>query len=426
MLSRLVEKPEGHRKKRHTEPSRPRLVIESRRPPSDKIQRRKSVPTPADPRAAALAVFDLMRPPPRPVASNPSHQLGRLLQSEKLRGTTQERDPSAKRSDYRYFSRDVRFVLCEDLLHQEATMWAHEYPKYPAPPKPSRRASDATAPSSSMSKKSEKASKEEGAPWPELIADPRAYFPFAAFDEKAERRRVEREARQDAEHEEFNRRKLAMKRQKARARRAQPVEQDDDADADLEVDEGFDGDQPVYLRAPEYDEAASGLGGVDASVATGSGAYWGASGNSMSLSAATTMNPGSFSTLHGLGIGPDGGVTLPSHLHNILRPTQFPFSFPVAGSETTQQQSTTVRPSEKKTSAGLRRTKSVGGLRVQVHKKETTKAKSGFCENCRKRYDDLKVHVRSTRHIEFADQDANFATLDVELARVERRRLPIQ
>ncbi|KAG5220478.1 Dfp1/Him1, central region-domain-containing protein [Salix suchowensis] len=61
------------------------------------------------------------------VSATTQQSLSRLLQSERLNGTC-ERDPSERRHDFRYFSKDSYFVLVEDLHQEFATIAAHEYP----------------------------------------------------------------------------------------------------------------------------------------------------------------------------------------------------------------------------------------------------------------------------------------------------------
>jgi regulatory subunit for Cdc7p protein kinase len=95
-------------------------------------------------------------------APRPQRALTRLLQSEKIHGST-ERDPTQKRHDYRYFSRAAYFVLVEDLRQELATLIAHEYP-------PSKRDGSLKT------------------PWPTLHCHPHSRGPFIVFDEKEKKR----------------------------------------------------------------------------------------------------------------------------------------------------------------------------------------------------------------------------------------------
>lgn len=95
-------------------------------------------------------------------APRPQRALTRLLQSEKIHGST-ERDPTQKRHDYRYFTRATHFVLVEDLRQELATLIAHEYP-------PSKRDGSLKT------------------PWPTLHCHPQSRGPFIVFDEKEKKR----------------------------------------------------------------------------------------------------------------------------------------------------------------------------------------------------------------------------------------------
>jgi regulatory subunit for Cdc7p protein kinase len=169
---------------------------------------------------------------------------------------------------------------------------------------------------------------------------------------------------------------------------------------------------------------------------TDSIAYWAASGNSMPLSATTT----SFASLRGLSIGSNNTIALPPTLRNSLKIAQrFPAprgekeNTPVllsgtgttTGGDTTDAERDRVKMPPPAPAAGaLRRSKSMGGLRTQVHGKELARrAKmAGYCENCRDRFSDLAGHIKTRRHVRFANESANFASLDVELLRVARVR----
>jgi regulatory subunit for Cdc7p protein kinase len=101
--------------------------------------------------------------------------LSRLLQSERLHGTT-ERDPNEKRLGFHYFSKNSYFLLVEDLNDEIATIHASEYPI-----------------------KKGRDGKEFG-DWPVLYCHPRARGPFIEFD-RHEARRAERAERQEKARE---------------------------------------------------------------------------------------------------------------------------------------------------------------------------------------------------------------------------------
>ena len=116
----------------------------------------------------------------------PQHNLARLLQNEKVNGTT-ECDPNQKRHGFHYFSRGVCFVLLEDMRQELATIAAHEYPVIK--------------------------DKDAKTPWPMLHCHPNSRNPFAPFDDR-ERRRWERmQQAEEAEEAERARRKKSQMRQ---------------------------------------------------------------------------------------------------------------------------------------------------------------------------------------------------------------------
>ncbi|KAH7096429.1 hypothetical protein BKA62DRAFT_662815 [Auriculariales sp. MPI-PUGE-AT-0066] len=369
-------------------------------------------------RTAALQAL-APKPPSRPAAApaRVSQQLGRLLQSEKLRGTTEERDPTAKRADYRYFNRGVYFSLCEDLNHREVTLWAHEYPRYSVPvPRPSDHA------------KSKAALKDDNPPWPVLHADPRANNPFAPYNEKVEQRRVKREQEAQQFDDLVHRRKLDLKRQKANRIRAlaeesgHPPAAREQLMGDLHVD--------IVMTRPAQDEPdASAMNGTGLGTdACGSAAYWGASGNSIPLSATTTTT--SFAALRELSFGRDNSIVFPAAMNSTLKLVgpAFPAATPVPATDSGKENAPVANPSVDRArmpppnANAIRRSKSVGSLRVQVHKKEKA-SKGGYCENCRVRFEDIHEHVKGKKHVRWASEETNFSALDVELARVARRRL---
>ncbi|KAF8271258.1 Dfp1/Him1, central region-domain-containing protein [Lactarius quietus] len=110
-----------------------------------------------------------------PAATAPQ-TLSRLLQSERLHGTT-ERDPNEKRLGFHYFSKNSYFILVEDLNDELATIHALEYPI-----------------------KKGRDGKESG-DWPILYCHPRARGPFIEYD-RNEARRAERAERQERAREE--------------------------------------------------------------------------------------------------------------------------------------------------------------------------------------------------------------------------------
>ena len=127
--------------------------------------------------------LDLPENPPIGPTSQPGTNsqrvLTRLLQSERIHGTS-ERDPTQKRHDFRYFSKSSYFVLVEDLRQELATIAAHEY----------------EIPKARDGKTS----------WPTLYCHPCARGPFIAFDEK-EKKRWERQQQVEKNREDENNKK---------------------------------------------------------------------------------------------------------------------------------------------------------------------------------------------------------------------------
>lgn len=119
---------------------------------------------------------------PTSTVTNNQRNLTRLLASERLHGTT-ERDPTQKRHDFRYFSKNSYFVLVEDMRQELATIHTLEYPIHKG-----------------------RDGKERGA-WPILHCHPHSRGPFVEFDER-ERRRWEK-TRRGEEDQEIERRQRA-------------------------------------------------------------------------------------------------------------------------------------------------------------------------------------------------------------------------
>ncbi|KAF7321407.1 DBF4-type domain-containing protein [Mycena kentingensis (nom. inval.)] len=124
----------------------------------------------------------------------PQRSLSRLLQSERLHGTT-ERDPTQKRHDHKYFNRNTYFLLVEDLKEELAPIAVQEYliPR-------GRDAATAKV------------------PWPVLYCHPNARGPFTQFDEKekkrwekAQRMELEEAGEREAQQQERMRRAMIRK-----------------------------------------------------------------------------------------------------------------------------------------------------------------------------------------------------------------------
>ncbi|KAF5370611.1 hypothetical protein D9758_002074 [Tetrapyrgos nigripes] len=311
--------------------------------------------------------------------SAPVRSLTRLLQSERIHGTT-ERDPTQKRHDFTYFSKGSCFVLVEDMRGELATIAAHEYP---AP----KRGSSKT-------------------PWPMLYCDPRSRGPFIAFDEKEKRRwekmqQIEKQAKKDQEEE--NRDKLRRFEEAVRMKEAQQEIKRGGGDLRRSVSminlKRRDCMEDNDLEASNFDSAnASGY------LASGTGAYMAASGNSVTITSATGTTSTSNNPLR---------RQLPSALRMLAN--QEVLTSRKAGG---QKASLMGPPPVPERHAILKKSKSTNTLRLS---KREEGSKPGYCESCRVRFDDFKQHVKSARHRKFAVNDANFAQLDVVLDRMQRK-----
>ncbi|KAF5389410.1 hypothetical protein D9757_004313 [Collybiopsis confluens] len=309
-----------------------------------------------------------------------SRSLNKLLQSEKIHGTT-ERDPTQKRHDYTYFSRGTHFVLVEDIRQELATIAAHQY-------MPPRRGSSRT-------------------PWPVLHCHPQSRGPFVPFDEREKRRwekaqKMDIEDKVEAERKELKEQRLLQERiaQQREARQRGFDLRRSVSMSNLRRRESLDAEHPIDDFDSTY---ASGY------LASGHGGYVAASGNSVSVTSTT----GTTST---------AGYSFSS--------SKLPFKLRLAA----EQQVATSRKSsrrdsikgdmgppavpEGRISIGLRRVKSAGHLKLP---KREEGSKPGYCESCRVKFDDFKQHIASNRHRRFATNKAHFAELDAVLSLVKRK-----
>ncbi|KAH8119656.1 Dfp1/Him1, central region-domain-containing protein [Phellopilus nigrolimitatus] len=326
-----------------------------------------------------------------------------LLESEKRYGTT-ERDPTQKRHDYHYFSKGSFFVLVEDMRQELATIAALEYPV--------TRTSDG---------------KEKGT-WPVLYCDPLSRGPFIEYNGKEERRR-EKQERLDREREEE--RAFEAKRQKLRQlqrkhhdlRRSVSM-----SNLHREARKSFgplNGDDlfEFHAPAPAHNDNASGFGST-----TTMGSYIAASGNSVSVASTygTTSTMGAGSSMRS-GFGTSA---LPNGLRGQLQ-NQIVTSRRVAAERGSTRSASLSKASAssammpppevpERSRALLRRCKSTNTLRLG---KRDEKTKPGYCESCRQKFEDFRMHIRGRRHQKFANNIANFIQLDYALGRVHRQTI---
>lgn len=296
----------------------------------------------------------------KPAVPNNSRALSRLLQSEKIHGSS-ERDPSQKRHDFRYFSRGSYFILVEDLNQELATIAAHEY----ALPKGREDTSGK-------------------APWPVLHCHPNARGPFIPYDEK-ERRRYERA--QQMERAQTERAAGAVRRIRAQALKRKEVEQQVKKAGDLRRSVSMNNMQKRSLEQLEIFPGDVDLDYVDTGdasgylVSTGIG-YLAASGNSVGITSATgtTSTAGYTSKSVHLPLALSGRMK-----HEVLTSRRM----------TSQQERTTSKTGNMgppntipEKQPALRKCRSASTIRLPKREEGT---KPGYCESCRTKFEDFKI-----------------------------------
>jgi regulatory subunit for Cdc7p protein kinase len=284
-----------------------------------------------------------------------SQRLSKLLQAEKIHGTT-ERDPTEKRYNYHYFTPGSCFVLLEDINQELATIAAHEYPIFKDKGPNSKK------------------------PWPVLHCHPHSRNPFAPFDAK-ERRRWERQQQADKDEEEERALRQRQRQLEAIRRRAESRKKGDlRRTVSLNnIQRQFAMDDCVDLDAEGDDFESANASGY---LASGAGAgYVAASGNSVGITSTT-------------------GTTSTSA--QVFRK----FRLPASMNERIKHQVVTnlkVSAKEKDGSAGearvmgppalpskhqalLKRSKSTNTLKLP---KREEGVKPGYCESCRMKFSDF-------------------------------------
>ncbi|KZT19906.1 hypothetical protein NEOLEDRAFT_1101614 [Neolentinus lepideus HHB14362 ss-1] len=346
---------------------------------------------PLAPSTATTSRLQIVQPVSR-ISRNGGRDLQRLLQTERLRGITTERDPTQKRHNYQYFSKQSYFLLVEDLKQELATIHALEY---------------------TISKNKE--GMERGA-WPVLYCHPRARGPFVEYNEKEQRRweKAQLAEKDDAKERECIRAKLRRERRRAQLE-AQPRQGDLRRTVSMnnlhrqvtQPDLGFD---------ELLDWMGDNSGSVNASgFLASTGAYIAASGNSVNVT--STMGTTSMAS------GPLQTLQLSAALRDRLEQQV-----------TTSRKATVGNVADKSSKVGdmgppisiperrgqLKKSRSTSTLRLP---KRDEASKPGYCESCRVKFEDFKEHVKGRRHQKFAMNDDNFYQLDRVLSRVRRRTL---
>ncbi|KIJ18843.1 hypothetical protein PAXINDRAFT_109208 [Paxillus involutus ATCC 200175] len=330
-----------------------------------------------------------------PVSTTNQRNLTRLLASERLHGTTTERDPTQKRHDFRYFSKSSCFVLVEDVKQELATIHALEYPIHKG-----------------------RDGKEHGA-WPVLYCHPNARGPFIDFDER-ERRRWERSRRADEDKETERQQRVARElKQKKQAqtkllscksgdlRRSVSMNNLHRQFANAGMEELVDLD----VDFQEVQESANASGYL-----ASTGAYIAASGNSVRITSTTGTTSTAGGALRAL--------ELPASLRGRIQQqviTSRKVSSLAVGKDTTNRKPGTMGPPvgiPERQNALLRKSRSTNTLRLP---KRDEGSKPGYCESCRMKFEDFEFHIRDRKHRKFAIDDSNYLHLDFVLNRVQRR-----
>lgn len=311
--------------------------------------------------------FSSAKPPTQTTSVVPSsnkRSLSSLLQTERLHGTTTERDPTQKRHDYQYFSKQSYFVLVEDVRQELATIHALEYPM--------QRGADG---------------KEQPA-HPVLYCDPRSRGPFVKFDER-EKRRWEKaqKAERENEHERAEKVARALKRKREAEvqmlsrkagdlRRSVSMNNLHRQAANTVVEEYVDLDADYGDGDTRESATASGY-----LASTGGGAYVAASGNSVGITSTrgTTSNAsGSFRTLE-----------LPASLRCRIRQQVVTSRKAPNANHAPDRNTGGMGPPlaiPDRPNGALRKSRSTNTLRLP---KRDEGSKPGYCESCRVKFDDF-------------------------------------
>lgn len=326
--------------------------------------------------------------PPIVQTGVPRKSVSRLLQSEKVHGSS-ETDPLQKRHDFHYFKKGSYFILIEDAKSELATIAAAEYPVH-------KERNGTIKPT-----------------WPVLYCHPHARGPFVPFDEKEKKRWEKQQALDKASNAPARSRheSLTTARQGVSVRPSAAVQA---KQGDLRrsvslnnLQRRISREHPDAEQEPEY-EADLGAGDpYESANASGylvsgtGGGYVAASGNSISITSTvdTTSNNSA----------PARSAQVPPSLQGRRQ---------VVTSRSLLKNSGTMGPPPDKPRQQLRKTKSTGAIRLP---KRDEGSKPGYCESCRMKFESFKEHIQCKRHRRFAEDESNFAQLDYVLNQVRRR-----
>jgi len=164
-------------------------------------------------------------------------------------------------------------------------------------------------------------------------------------------------------------------------------------------------------------------------LASGTGGYMAASGNSVGITSTT----GTTSTAGAL----FRNLKLPAALQEriqsqVVTSRKFPSAGTGAGAAGDKEREQEKADQGKKGTMGppvgiperpnglLRKSRSTNTLRLP---KREEGCKPGYCESCRAKFEDFKSHIRGRKHRKFAQDDSNFLQLDFLLGRIRRKTI---
>ncbi|KAL1743058.1 Dfp1/Him1, central region-domain-containing protein [Schizophyllum fasciatum] len=307
--------------------------------------------------------------------------LALLLRNERIHGTY-ERDPTQRRHDYRYFSKNSHFLLIEDIREELATVIAHEYvmPKGKTVP-----------------------------PWPVAYCDHRARGPFVAYDDKEKRRHKKALLEDEAEREDAayvqhrllkaQRHVWAQNDASRLGRRAGDLRRTVSLSnmRRREEEELEEDTTTVDLDDSQYQPYPHGSGYM------ASGQYMAASGNSVSITSTVGTTTSMANAVRNL--------SLPASLQGRID-SQIVTSRKPGGSAHVGD----MGPPDRMPM--LKKSKSTNTMRQA---KRAEGMKPGYCEACRKKFEHFEDHIKTRSHRKFAENPENYLALDDVLSRVKRR-----
>ncbi|KAG8970024.1 hypothetical protein FRC03_011823 [Tulasnella sp. 419] len=337
----------------------------------------------------------LLSSPVRPPPPRNTQNLSNLLAAEKLHGVTNERDPTSRRHDYEYFPKSTYFVLIQDMDERQAPVAVKDYGRWKKGDKPG---------------------------WPVLNLDG-----VGSSNGKAP---------------VFGWRRGMDGTVPPKSKPRSPTEtQDSTATSVIQKKKGPDlrravsmhnlGRKTAQSTSTRCQELSTKPTDMASKPSMASQAYIAASGNSANI----TSNTGSTTSTAGLPTNSIALLHASSKLASGIRLHQQVLTsrtFGVGKNNTSnnngddillddeddgrqgQENDPPARPHL------LRKSKSTNTIRLPPREENK---KPGYCENCRYKFDDFSKHIKTNRHIKFANNPQHFFSLDEVLSRVRRKTL---